>query len=122
MIKSYICGIFKDGDEYCWIDWISDNVVSRIKYFVDPDFFYTLDSDVHEVKKYLRDGELYVVLYYENRTKGFNLFFGRKVDFALTMDEVLENVSAGKYDNGASFHTIGNMMLTTREILESVQC
>ena len=126
------CGIFenKNGDGYYWMDCLDENEKKDAKYFVDVDFsagyhqciksaLYNDVSDridgLQTEQKDLKHGELYVVTYFEY--DGTSLL-EQPVDFGLTKEEIIKNVEAGKYAEGASYFTMGQMFYATRKMLE----
>lgn len=126
------CGIFenKNGNGFYWMDCLDENEKKDAKYFVDADFSVgyhqciksTLYDDVSDridglqtEQKDLEHGELYVVAYFEyDGTSGLE----QPVDFGLTKEEIIKNVEAGKYAEGATYYTIGQMFYATRKMLE----
>lgn len=129
-----LSGIFdrKDGGYY-WLDCMGEWEIAEAKYFVDEhncagyhkvvksalydDMDGYVDTLQHEED--LADGELYVVTYFEFEECSFGLM--QEVDFGITKQEIIENVNAQKYVEGASYHTMGQMFYTTRMMMEERQ-
>lgn len=126
-----LCGIFKNKNgDYYWMDCLDDNEINEAKYFVDADcavgFHRCIMSAIYEdvsncvdglqtEQKDLKDGELYVVTYFECNEPSY---LEQSVDFGLTKEEIIKNVEAGKYAEGATYHTMGQMFYATRKMLE----
>lgn len=73
-----------------------------------------VDDVQEEELRRLDDTELYVVTYFKARDG----YLEGYVDFGLTKEEIVENVKAQKYVEGACYYTFGNMFWTTRKVLE----
>lgn len=129
-----IQGIFYNNhtDDYYWLDCLDVDDMKRAVYFCDADagachtcLKSTLYDDMtgyqdkmqHEDE--LPDDELYVVTYFK--------FFSdlrcleQLVDFAITKQEIIDNVKAQKYVEGANYFTIGQVLHTTRKMLKETQ-
>lgn len=61
---------------------------------------------------YLDDNELFVVAYNDYYNGG--TYYG-EVDLGITKQEVIQNVLANKYSNGARYWTFGQMLKTTHD-------
>lgn len=126
------CGIFenKSNDGFYWMDCLDESEKKDARYFVDADFSVgyhqciksALYDDVSDridglqtEQRDLEHGELYVVTYFEY--DGVSCL-EQPVDLGLTKEEVVENAKAGKYAEGATYYTIGQMFYATRKMLE----
>ena len=130
------CGIFenKNGDGFYWMDGLDESEKNDAKYFVDADFSVgyhqcvrsALYDDVSDridglqtEQKDLEHGELYVVTYFEyDGTSYLTSCLEQPVDFGLTKEEIIKNVEAGKYAEGATYYTMGQMFYATKKMLE----
>ena len=122
------CGIFENniGDGFYWVE----DEKKDAKYLVDADFSVchhqciksALYDDVSNFidglqteQRDLEHGELYVVTYFEyDGASGLE----QPVDLGLTKEEIIKNVEAGKYAEGATYYTMGQMSYATRKMLE----
>ena len=62
----------------------------------------------------LSDDELFVVTYYVYDGSGS---FDERVDFAITKNDIINNVLTNKYVEGAYYWTFGQMLKTTNDWL-----
>lgn len=112
----------EDGAESNWLYVVDDGSDEAIVHESRRSALY---DDIEKFKDYaqhnertrLRDNELYVVLYYAFVPK-YGGYLEQFVDFGVTKEEIIENVSANKYTEGASYHTLGSVMKTTKDALE----
>lgn len=126
-------GIFEDHDgSYYWLDCLSADETKIAVYFCDADTgvyhrclksaLYDDMNGYHDEIQYeedLPDNELYVVTYF--RCFRDVCFLEQLVDFGITKQEIIDNVKAQKYVEGASYFTMGQMFYTTRKMMEEMQ-
>lgn len=111
-------GVYRSeyGDDWYYDDYDYIDDVDDIVYVVD-DSICSVHKALNGGKKdvltdaemYLDDNELFVVAY--------TTFDGylRKVDMGITKQEIISNVLANKYVNGAEYWTFGQMLKTTHD-------
>lgn len=126
-------GIFEDHDgSYYWLDCLDAGEKKRAVYFCDTDTsahhqciksaLYDDMTGYHDeiqCEENLPDNELYVVTYFKCLRDVCFLY--QLVDFGITKQEIIDNVKAQKYVEGASYFTIGQMLYTTRKMMEEMQ-
>ena len=122
-----LTGIFETSNgEFYWLDCLDEFEVKEAKYFVDEsasagyhmcnksalydDMTGYVDTLQNELN--LPDKELYIVTYHEFEECSYGLLC--KVDFGITKQEIIENVKAQKYVEGATYYTIGHMFYETK--------
>lgn len=126
-----LVGIFENKftDNYIWSDCMYEDEVKEAKYFADDNratachiskkslLYDDMPNyvDMMQSEGDLQDDELYVVMYYWTNNP-FCLY--SYVDFGITKQEIIENVKAQKYVEGASYYTMGQIFKTTRDYLE----
>lgn len=124
----YLCGIFERNDgAYYWLDEMTEEEVREAKYFVSGETGYHVCEksalyddmtgyvDQLQREEHLKDDELYVVCYYWTDCP---YCMRQEVDFGITKQEIIENVKAQKYVEGASYYTVGQMFYMTRMVME----
>lgn len=128
-----IQGIFNNRNGgYYWLDCLDDDEVKKAVYFCDADtsayhkcFKSALYSDMTgyqdevQCEDELSDDELYVVTYF--KCPRDVCFLEQLVDFGITKQEIIDNVKAQKYVEGASYFTMGQMFYTTRKMMEMME-
>lgn len=125
-----ICKSMEDADYWAYDDTIED-VLEDIVYVTDSEHcagehecvasaldpkgndWYT--DSLQESDMLLDDDELYVVTYYvcENKEN-----VDCMVDFAITKNDIINNVLTNKYVEGAEYWTFGQMLKTTNDWLK----
>lgn len=127
-----IQGIFNSRDGgYYWLDCLDADEEKRAVYFCDADtnvyhkcFKSALYNDMTgyqdelQCEDDLSDNELYVVTYFKYLSDVCKL--DQLVDFGITKQEIIDNVKAQKYVEGASYFTMGQMFYTTRKMMEEM--
>lgn len=116
---------------YYWLDCLNADKVKKAVYFCDADnaayhrclksALYDDMTDYHDelqCEDSLSDDELYVVTYF--RSLRDVCFLEQLVDFGITKQEIIDNVKAQKYVEGASYFTMGQMFYTTRKMMEEL--
>lgn len=126
-----IHGIFNNRKGgYHWLDCLNDDGVKKAVYFCDADTAsahhkclksalyddMTGYQDKVQCEDELSDDELYVVTYFKCLRDV--CFLEQLVDFGVTKQEIIDNVKAQKYVEGASYFTMGQMFYTTRKMIE----
>lgn len=129
MIDATIQGIFDCSDgTFSWMDFLDEYEAKRAIYFVSSDNNAGVHSSVKsalyddmtgyidelQFEENLADDEMYVVTYFEYEPCGLI----QNVDFGITKQEIIENVKAQKYVEGAEYFTIGQMFYTTKQVME----
>lgn len=128
-----IQGIFNNRNGgYHWLDRLDDDGVKKAVYFCDADtavYHKCLKSALYgdmtgyydklQCEDELSDDELYVVTYFKSLRDV--CFLEQLVDFGITKQEIIDNVKAQKYVEGASYFTMGQMFYTTRKMMEETQ-
>lgn len=127
-----LTGIFEiSNDDFSWMDCLDEYEIKKAKYFVNEDCcigFHACNLsalyddmtgyvDTLQEEECLPDNELYIVTYYEFEELPCGLL--GKVDFGITKQEIIENVKAQKYVEGASYYTFGHMFYETRMMMEN---
>lgn len=122
-----LTGIFETSNsEFYWQDCLDEFEIKEAKYFVDESagagyhmcnksaLYDDMSGYIDDLQKELDlpDKELYVVTYYEFEKCSYGLL--GKVDFGITKQEIIENVKAQKYVEGATYYTIGHMFYETK--------
>lgn len=125
-----IQGIFNNHDGgYYWLDCLDADEVKKAVYFCDDNTsvchrclksaLYDDMTGYHDelqCEDSLSDDELYVVTYFKCLRDVCTL--EQLVDFGITKQEIIDNVKAQKYVEGASYFTMGQMFYTTRKMME----
>lgn len=130
----YETGIFEGNKGgYFWADVYDDSDYPKARYFVDDDTACMVHNNIKsalyddmtgyvdelQCEESLNENELYVVLYYKAIAGTYDL--DQLVDFGLTKQEIIDNVRAQKYVEGANYYTMGNMFYSTRVMLERLK-
>lgn len=128
-------GIFKNNlGNYYWLDNLDGEEIKEAKYFCEENTkkgtFHVCEKSVLyddmtgyvdelQDEESLADDELYVVLYFsfDENYRGLD----QCVDFGITKQEIIDNVKAQKYVEGADYFTMGRMFYTTRKMMEEMQ-
>lgn len=127
-----LIGIFenKSNDGYYWMNYLDEYEINEAKYFlsnynqagchaceksaywgdIEDGYIDTIQNEYD-----LKDGELYVVVYYVFEDKCWSI--DQLVDFGITKHEIIENVKNQKYREGASYYTMGQMFYETKKVL-----
>lgn len=121
-----LVGIFKNKltGNYFWLDCLDEDEVKEAKYFLDDDNAISHHTcvksaeyddmtgyvDALQNEEDLSDDELYVVTYF---TFAPSCCLYQHVDMGITKQQIIDNVKAQKYVEGASYHTMGQMMYYT---------
>lgn len=124
-----ICKSVEDTDYWAYDDTIED-VLEDIVYVTDSEHcagehecvasaldpkgndWYTDSLQTNEMM--LSDDEPFVVTYYVYDGSGS---FDERVDFAITKNDIINNVLTNKYVEGAYYWTFGQMLKTTNDWL-----
>ena len=125
----------KYSNDYFWIDFFDEHddefKTEGAEYFVNSGYncgyhvseksalYDDMEGFVDDVQceEGLDDGELYVVTYFEFDDGNF---LNQRVDFGITKSEIIRNVKAQRYIEGATYHTFGQMFYATRKMMESM--
>lgn len=125
----------KYSNDYFWIDCFDEYddefKTEGAKYFVYSDcncgyhvseksaLYDDMDGFVDDVQceEGLAYDELYVVTYFDFDDGNF---LNQRVDFGITKSEIIRNVKAQKYIEGATYYTFGQMFYATRNMMESM--
>lgn len=127
-------GIFerKDGSMY-WLDCMDDYEMANAKYLclecagvhqcektiLNDDMDGYVDTLQNEEE--LSDNELYVVTYEHAFLDCGYWNLEGLVDFGITKQQIIENVKAQKYVEGATYYTMGQMFYATKMIMEDME-
>lgn len=128
-------GIFEnEPGDYYWLDTLDGEEIEEAKWFckenVKRETFHACEKsalyddmtgyvDELQDEESLPDDELYVVLYFSFNESYWGL--DQCVDFGITKQEIIDNVKAQKYVEGADYFTMGRMFYTTRKMMEEMQ-
>ena len=128
-------GIFENvSGDYYWLENIDGEEIKKAKYFCEKNdeggtFHACIKSALYDDmtgyvdelqdEEFLADDELYVVLYYSFDENYCGL--DQCVDFGITKQEIIDNVKAQKYIEGADYLTMGQMFYTMRKTMEEIQ-
>lgn len=110
----------KDDNDYWFYDDRVDDMFDYVVYVVDDNICTAHDpmngknDALTDSEMYLDDNELFVVAYNDCYDGG--AYYG-EVDMGITKHEIIQNVLANKYSNGARFWTFGQMLKTTHDWL-----
>ena len=125
-------GIFENKNgRYYWFDTLDDDEMSRALYLCDPNHaagYHACEKsalyddmagyvDAVQDETNLDPRELYVVTY-NKFTPGYGL--SGAVDFGISKDDILSSIPYGRYQEGATYYTLGQVMKTTHDYMLGV--